>query len=174
MVDADGFRPNVGIIIFNDDGKLLWAKRAGQNAWQFPQGGIRSGESPEDALHRELYEEVGLQPQHVEIITRTQKWLPYRLPKQFIRQNSEPVCIGQKQKWFLLRLVGDSNNICFDRTERPEFDRWRWISYWKPLDQVIAFKRDVYRRALKEFQQPMSQALGNSTANTKRTSASAS
>ena len=174
MIDQDGFRPNVGIIIFNDEGKLLWAKRVGQNAWQFSQGGIQQHESPEEAAIRELYEEVGLGPEDVEIVARTKSWLPYRLPSQFIRQNSQPVCIGQKQKWFLLRLICDTSKICFDRTDKPEFDRWRWISYWKPLEKVIPFKREVYSRALEEFHQPMSQALGQSTTNTKRTSVSVS
>ena len=104
MIDSNGFRPNVGIIIFNDDGQLLWAKRLGQDAWQFPQGGVQRNESPKQAVMRELNEEVGLQPEDVEIIACTDSWLRYRLPRHLIRQNSHPVCIGQKQKWFLLRL----------------------------------------------------------------------
>jgi len=159
VVDADGFRPNVGIIIFNDEGKLLWAKRAGQDAWQFPQGGIQENEAPELAALRELHEEVGLEPEDVEIVATTAKWLPYRLPKQYIRQNSYPVCIGQKQKWFLFRFLGNTDKMRFDHTNKPEFDHWCWIDYWDPLDQVISFKREVYRQALEEFSQPLSEAL---------------
>jgi putative (di)nucleoside polyphosphate hydrolase len=174
VIDQDGFRPNVGIIIFNDEGKLLWAKRVGQNAWQFPQGGIQKHESPEEAAFRELYEEVGLFPDDVEIVATTKSWLAYLLPRKFIRQNAQPVCIGQKQKWFLFKLLSDASNICFDRTDKPEFDRWCWISYWKPLDKVIPFKRDVYTRALKEFRQPMNQALSQYTTNNEGASASIS
>ena len=68
-----------------------------------------------------------------------------------MRHHVKPLCIGQKQKWFLLRLVGSEDQVCFDRTNSPEFDRWRWVHYWYPLKQVIAFKRHVYRRALEEL-----------------------
>ena len=159
MVDADGYRANVGIIIFNGEGKLLWAKRAGQDSWQFPQGGVQENEAPELAALRELHEEIGLEPEDVEIVSTTAEWLSYRLPKKYTRQNSYPVCIGQKQKWFLLKLLGDTNRIRFDLTDKPEFDSWRWINYWDPLDQVIFFKREVYRQALKEFSRPLHDAL---------------
>ncbi|WP_323841650.1 MULTISPECIES: RNA pyrophosphohydrolase [unclassified Moraxella] len=151
MIDSDGFRANVGIILANTQGQVLWAKRIGHNSWQFPQGGIDYGETPLDAMYRELYEEVGLQPHHVELLAVTKDWLRYRLPKRYVRTNQEPLCIGQKQKWFLLRL--DENNtkhIRFD-TSKPEFDEWQWVSYWYPLDQVVAFKRGVYQRALQEL-----------------------
>ncbi|MFB1011433.1 MAG: RNA pyrophosphohydrolase [Thiopseudomonas sp.] len=151
MIDADGFRPNVGIILANDHGQVLWARRIHQNSWQFPQGGIHPRESAEDALFRELYEEVGLEHQHVEILGCTRGWLRYRLPQRMVRRHSQPVCIGQKQKWFLLRLTGGEDKVRMDLTGKPEFDGWRWVSYWYPLGQVIAFKREVYRRALKEL-----------------------
>ncbi|NLD14302.1 MAG: RNA pyrophosphohydrolase [Gammaproteobacteria bacterium] len=151
MIDADGFRPNVGIILANDHGQVLWARRIHQNSWQFPQGGIHPRESAEDALFRELYEEVGLERQHVEILGCTRGWLRYRLPQRMVRRHSQPVCIGQKQKWFLLRLTGGEDKVRMDLTGKPEFDGWRWVSYWYPLGQVIAFKREVYRRALKEL-----------------------
>lgn len=159
MIDADGFRPNVGLIIFNDAGKVLWAKRVGQDAWQFPQGGVQRNESPEQAAMRELHEEVGLYPEDVEIIACTEDWLPYRLPSHLIRQNSHPVCIGQKQKWFLLKLLSSAREIKLDHAEKPEFDGWQWVSYWYPLNQVISFKRDVYRKALKELIKPLAKAL---------------
>ena len=151
MIDKDGFRPNVGIMLANDRGQLLWARRIGQDSWQFPQGGISGGESPEEALYRELEEEVGLDPQAVEIRACTRGWLRYRLPKKFIRRGQKPRCIGQKQKWFLLRMLADDSAVRFDRNHKPEFDDWRWVSYWYPLTQVIPFKREVYRSALKEL-----------------------
>ncbi len=151
MIDSDGFRPNVGIIIANDQGQVLWAKRLGQDAWQFPQGGVDANESPEQAMYRELKEEVGLNPADVELIGCTRGWLRYRLPKRMIRHHSKPLCIGQKQKWFLLRLRADESAVCFHHCHKPEFDGWRWVSYWYPLGQVISFKREVYRSALNEL-----------------------
>lgn len=149
MIDADGFRPNVGIILSNSQGGLLWARRVGgQDAWQFPQGGIKQGEDAEHALYRELEEEVGLAPDDVAILGVTRGWLRYRLPSRYVRQQ-EPVCIGQKQKWFLLSFKGDDSRIDLNAGPSPEFDCWRWVSYWYPLNNVVSFKRDVYRRALK-------------------------
>lgn len=135
----------------NTEGKLLWARRiGGQNAWQFPQGGIKSDESPEQALYRELKEEVGLLPEHVRVVDVTRGWLRYRLPKRFIRQQ-QPVCIGQKQKWFLLEYQGRDDQIDLSGDGHPEFDTWQWVSYWYPLNRVVNFKRDVYRRAMREL-----------------------
>lgn len=151
VIDENGFRSNVGIIIANAQGQVLWAKRVGQNAWQFPQGGINKGESPEQAMYRELQEEVGLESTDVELITTTRGWLRYRLPRHMLRHNSEPLCIGQKQKWFLLRLLSDDKKVNVFAHDEQEFDHWEWVSYWFPLEQVVNFKRDVYRRALKEL-----------------------
>jgi putative (di)nucleoside polyphosphate hydrolase len=151
VIDPDGFRPNVGIILSGPGGRLLWARRIGQNAWQFPQGGMRSDETPAEAMYRELSEEVGLQPEHVELIGATRGWLRYRLPRQYIRRSSRPVCIGQKQVWFLLRMLCPDKTICLDQSDNPEFDRWRWVDYWHPLNEVVAFKRNVYRKALDEL-----------------------
>ena len=157
MIDADGFRPNVGIILTNSRGELLWARRVGgQDAWQFPQGGIKQNESAEQALYRELEEEVGLRPADVEILGVTRGWLRYRLPTRFVRQQ-QPVCIGQKQKWFLLRFRGTDEQINLALNATPEFDHWRWVSYWYPVNNVVAFKRDVYRRALRELSPIQSQ-----------------
>ena len=159
MIDSRGFRPNVGIIICNARGQLLWAKRIGQDAWQFPQGGVRHGERLQHALFRELKEEVGLEPEDVEIISSTKGWLYYQLPKNLIRQHSNPVCIGQKQKWYLLGLRAPEDKIDLVTNNTPEFDDWQWVSFWYPLSQVIDFKREVYRQALKELVVPLNQLL---------------
>lgn len=160
MIDPDGFRPNVGIILANDAGQLLWARRiGGRNAWQFPQGGINRGESPEEALYRELQEEVGLTPQTVRVLSVTRGWLRYRLPRRFIRRGQSPMCIGQKQKWFLLQMLAGDEAVRLDANEKPEFDHWEWVSYWYPLNQVVPFKREVYRRALKELAPPLGHIL---------------
>jgi putative (di)nucleoside polyphosphate hydrolase len=151
VIDAEGFRANVGIMLSNGNGQLLWAKRAGMEAWQFPQGGIRPTESAENAMFRELREEIGLLPEHVAVLGCTQDWLRYRLPEALVRRNSTPVCVGQKQIWFLLRLEGGDDLVRLDHSERPEFDHWRWIDFWEPLGEVVAFKQQVYRQALQEL-----------------------
>ena len=151
MIDFDGYRPNVGIVICNRNGQVLWAKRCGQNSWQFPQGGINDNESTEQAMYRELYEEVGLQPKDVRILYVSKHWLRYKLPKRLLRYDSKPMCIGQKQRWFLLQLVCDEKSINMQTTKSPEFDGWRWVSFWYPVRQVVSFKKEVYRKAMKEF-----------------------
>lgn len=151
VIDSEGFRPNVGIILFNADRRLFWAKRIGQRSWQFPQGGIRRDESPEQAMFRELAEEVGLRPEHVQVLGCTKGWLRYRLPKRLIRHSGKPTCIGQKQVWFLLRMLGSEDEVRLDLSERPEFDHWEWVDYWYPLRAVVSFKRHVYWRALHEL-----------------------
>lgn len=163
MIDSDGYRPNVGIIVANDRGQVLWARRVGQQAWQFPQGGINKGESMEAALYRELKEEIGLSKAQVEIVNSTRGWLRYKLPKRYLRQNNTSF-IGQKQKWYLLKMLTDDKDVRFDQSETPEFDHWQWVSYWYPLGQVVPFKKDVYRRAMKELAPSISKCVKRSSA----------
>ena len=150
-IDDEGFRANVGIILTDDLGKLMIAGRAGSKGWQFPQGGMLLGEDPEQAMYRELHEEVGLEAADVEILGATTGWLRYRLPDRFIRRNSMPLCVGQKQRWFMLQLRSSPEKVRFDRCDEPEFDRARWVDYWRPVNEVIYFKRRVYARALHEL-----------------------
>lgn len=155
IIDEQGFRLNVGIMIAGPDGRLFWGRRVGnRDAWQFPQGGMDEGETAEQALFRELHEEVGLQPDDVRVLGSTRGWLRYRLPKRLVRQprgNDRP-CIGQRQKWFLLRLTSPESAIDLNvGNAEPEFDRWRWVRYWYPVRRVVHFKRGVYARALKEL-----------------------
>ena len=150
-IDEHGFRANVGIILTNEAGRVFWAGRAGRPGWQFPQGGIHEGESPREAMFRELEEEIGLTRADVELLGTTRGWLRYRLPRRYIRRQSRPVCIGQKQRWFLLRLVGAEERVRFDCCDHPEFDRWCWVNWWQPVDEVIYFKRRVYLRALRRL-----------------------
>ncbi len=151
MIDAEGYRANVGIVICNRDGQLFWARRKGHDSWQFPQGGINAGESPEQALYRELREETGLTRNEVRVLGSSRDWLRYRLPPKYMRHDSKPLCIGQKQRWFLLLLTGDESKVNFYETDHPEFDGWMWVNYWYPVRQVISFKREVYRQALAEL-----------------------
>jgi putative (di)nucleoside polyphosphate hydrolase len=150
-IDSQGYRANVGIILCDDTGLVLLGGRIGQPGWQFPQGGIRRRESPLQAMYRELGEEIGLERADVELRGSTSSWLRYRLPERYVRRDTRPVCIGQKQRWFLLRLLASKERLRPDTTATPEFDRWRWVAYWEPVGEVIHFKRRVYARALAEL-----------------------
>jgi putative (di)nucleoside polyphosphate hydrolase len=151
MLDRDGFRPNVGIILLNQKNQVFWGKRIRTHSWQFPQGGIDRGENPEQAMYRELHEEVGLRPDHVRIVARTRDWLRYEVPDRFIKREARGHYRGQKQIWFLLQLVGHDWDLNLRATDHPEFDAWRWNDYWVPLDLVVEFKRGVYKMALNEL-----------------------
>lgn len=151
VIDEQGYRANVGIVLMRDDGRVFLGRRAGGRGWQFPQGGIQRGESAQQALYRELREEIGLAPEHVRLAGMTRGWLRYRLPRRFVRRDQSPVCIGQKQRWFLLRPARAELPFRLDQTSMPEFDQWRWADFWEPLRAVIDFKRAVYSRALHEL-----------------------
>jgi putative (di)nucleoside polyphosphate hydrolase len=151
MVDRDGYRPNVGIILCNWKNEVFWGKRVREHSWQFPQGGINAGETPEGAMYRELKEEVGLNPEHVRILGRTRDWLRYDVPDRWTRRDWRSHYRGQKQIWFLLRLTGRDSDVCLRACEKPEFDAWRWNEYWVPMEAVIEFKREVYQKALEEL-----------------------
>jgi putative (di)nucleoside polyphosphate hydrolase len=150
-IDSQGFRANVGIVLMRDGGELFLGGRRDGRGWQFPQGGVRRHEHPEQALFRELHEEVGLGPADVEVLATTGRWLRYRLPRQYVRRRGSPLCIGQKQRWFLLRMLADESRLNFEATAEPEFDSGRWVDYWSPVREVIYFKRAVYARALQEL-----------------------
>jgi len=149
VIDSDGYRANIGIVITNDKKQILLAKRFKQSGWQLPQGGIDEDETELDALYRELQEEVGLDSSHVTLIAKTPKWLRYELPDEHVRRAQKPKCIGQKQVWYLLKLDSSDDEISLDLHDDVEFDDWKWVDYWKPVDEVINFKRDVYEDMLK-------------------------
>ncbi len=152
VIDEAGYRPNVGIILVNPEGRLFLGKRIGQDAWQFPQGGIRAHETPQQAAFRELREEVGLRPADVRVIGRTRDWLRYELPPHLVRSHNRPLCIGQKQIWFMFGLVAPESAIDLSLHEQPEFDDYRWVDYWVPVQEVVEFKRNVYQQALTELE----------------------
>jgi len=151
MLDRDGYRPNVGIILANGRDEVFWGKRVNQHAWQFPQGGINHGEAPEQAMYRELEEETGLKPDHVRVLGRTRQWLRYEVPGKWVRRDWRGSYRGQKQIWFLLRMLGRDCDVRLRTSDKPEFDAWRWHDYWVPLEAVIDFKREVYQQALAEL-----------------------
>jgi putative (di)nucleoside polyphosphate hydrolase len=148
VIDPDGYRPNVGIVLMHPDGRVFWARRIHRDGWQFPQGGMNTDETPMEAMYRELREETGLLPDHVAVLGVTPGWLRYRLPQRAIRRNDRMVCIGQKQVWYLLQFTGDEADLRLDLTEKPEFDHWRWVDFWYPVEHVVNFKRGVYASAL--------------------------
>ncbi|ASG67213.1 RNA pyrophosphohydrolase [Francisella halioticida] len=152
MIDKSGYRANVAIVLLNRQNRVFWGQRKNRASWQFPQGGVSVGETPLQAMYRELHEEVGLRPQDVEVLASTRDWYRYDIPSTLLR-SKEPVCVGQKQKWFLLRLKGSENNIDLEANDSPEFDNWRWVSYWYPINHVVYFKQDVYRKALTCFKE---------------------
>jgi putative (di)nucleoside polyphosphate hydrolase len=151
VIDRDGFRANVGIVLMGGDGRLFLGRRTGGKGWQFPQGGMLHGESPEQSLFRELHEEIGLVPAQVRLLGATSRWLRYRLPMRYQRRGQLPLCVGQKQLWFLLQFDAEEQQIRLDATGTPEFDRWQWVDYWQPVKEVIYFKRPVYVKALHEL-----------------------
>ena len=146
-----GYRVNVGMVIVNNQNRLFWGCRdLSRKAWQFPQGGVLRGESLREALYREMAEEVGLSRGDVQCLAKTRDWYKYDIPPAYQRADRAP-CIGQMQKWFLLRLQAHESAINLIATETPEFETWRWVDYWEPVQQVAPFKRDIYKGVLTEF-----------------------
>ncbi|MDR1057494.1 MAG: RNA pyrophosphohydrolase [Coxiellaceae bacterium] len=152
MIDQNGYRLNVGIILTNQHGKLFLGKRVKASGWQFPQGGVKPYETLEETMYRELNEEIGLTINDVKILAITKRWLRYKLPVYMRHRTPHSACIGQKQKWFLLLLTSHDNKINLSASTKPEFNSWRWVKYWEPLQQVVYFKRDIYSKVLKEFE----------------------
>ena len=149
VIDTEGFRQGIGIILTNQLKQVLWAKRINQDAWQFPQGGIQQNESPQQAMIRELFEEIGLKSEDVEILHYTKNWYSYTLPKKLLRIHQKPQCIGQKQIWYLLKLRTSENEINLVSTSSPEFDSWRWVAYRYPIKQVISFKKKMLSTSIR-------------------------
>ena len=150
MLDQDGYRPNVGMILVNSENQVFWGRRKGEDSWQFPQGGVAPQESLEEDLFRELNEELGLLKSHVSIIAQTQNWLYYDVPGRY-NLNGKGHYRGQKQIWFLLKFIGQDYHINLRSSDVQEFDAWCWINYWEPRELVVNFKQDVYTKALNEL-----------------------
>lgn len=134
---------------------IAMAEYSGANDWDKIPGNFRKAglirETPVEAMFRELHEETGLQESHVKVIGQTRGWLRYRIPHYMIRRRSKPLCIGQKQRWFLLQMLCRDRDVNLQATPKPEFDHWEWVDYWTPAKKVVFFKRRVYRRALNEL-----------------------
>ena len=146
------YRRNVAIVICNSTAQVLWARRISHDGWQFPQGGIDPDETPDEAVYRELEEELGLKSCHVKLLGSTKTWFKYDIPNRFNHDRLRRNFRGQEQKWFLFQFLGSDSDFCLDCSSRPEFDDWKWVDYWIPADQVVDFKRAVYREALIELE----------------------
>lgn len=151
IIDHNGYRRGVGIVVCDGRGRVLLARRSDHRGWQFPQGGVRRGEPARAAMYRELREELGLEPSHVREVARMGSWVSYRLPARY-RRSRPARCIGQKQLWWLLQLRSSEDNIRPDLCEEREFDDWQWVDYWLPAKEVVFFKQSVYKQVLSEFQ----------------------
>ncbi len=152
IIDHNGYRRGVGIVVCDRQGRVLLARRSDHRGWQFPQGGVLTDELPRDAMYRELEEELGLERSHVRVMARMGRWVSYKLPARYRRSRS-PRYIGQKQLWWLLRLLASDASVRPDLCEQPEFDDWRWVDYWLPAKEVVFFKRAVYKEVLSEFEE---------------------
>ena len=146
------YRPCVGLMVVNGDGKVFAAQRIDSPgpAWQMPQGGVDKGEDPRDAALRELEEETGLSPEKVSILAETSDWLPYDLPHELVPTLWKGKFRGQMQKYFLLRFHGEDSDINIE-TEEPEFSTWQWMDLDALLGNIVPFKRQTYTQVIAEF-----------------------
>ncbi len=146
------YRACVGLMMINADGKIFVGMRndGPQDAWQMPQGGVDKGEDPRDAALRELWEETGVIAELVEIIAETDGWLPYDLPHDIVPKIWKGRYRGQEQKWYLLRYTGRDDQIDIE-TKHPEFTRWKWQDPARLIDEIVPFKREVYKQVVAAF-----------------------
>ncbi len=146
----EAYRPGVGAMLINKNNKVLICERidSKKDAWQMPQGGIDEGETPEQAVLRELQEEVGTN--NAEIIGRTSDWIYYDFPPHIVEKFGNQYR-GQRQIWFALRFLGTDSELDLNTYETPEFKSWKWVDIENICDSVIHFKRECYNRIIEEF-----------------------
>ena len=147
----EGYRPNVAMVVINSMNKVLICRRKNTRTWQFPQGGIDNGEDIKKAMYRELSEEVGLSKADVSLVGESEGTITYDIPKTIRSKVLGGKFKGQEQKWFLLKLNKDNCEIKLDNEAFPEFDKYEWVSFWQPLNRIVDFKREAYRKALSEL-----------------------
>ena len=146
-----GYRPNVAMVVLNSKNKVLICRRTNTKTWQFPQGGVDNNENLEKAMYRELLEEVGLRKDDVQYIGESDDTIIYDIPKTIRSKVLGGKFKGREQKWFLLRIKNDDHEIRLDYEAFPEFDTFEWVSFWQPIDRIVDFKREAYRKALSEL-----------------------
>jgi putative (di)nucleoside polyphosphate hydrolase len=148
------YRPCVGVMLVNADGKAFVGKRIDNKEgdwWQMPQGGVDKGEDLKSAAHRELWEETGVTERHVTILARTKEELLYDLPDELLGKLWKGKYRGQRQHWFLARFEGSDADIRLDAHQPPEFCEWKWVDAELLPDLIVPFKKRVYRSVLEEF-----------------------
>lgn len=152
MNDPALYRENVGVVVFNRDGKVWLGRRVhtqGMHSWQFPQGGVDAGEDLEAAARRELYEETGIRS--VSLLARTEGWIHYDFPPGFTGSKAARGFKGQRQAWFAFLFEGDDSEVDLTAVPPQEFEAWRWADIDEAPDLVIDFKRDAYLQVIEAF-----------------------
>ena len=145
------YRTCVGMLIINKDKKILVGRRLDHPSgfWQMPQGGIEEGEIPEEAVWREMIEEIGTD--NAELYQTSSQWLKYDIPKDTLEKLPwGGRYSGQTQKWFVFKFKGNDKEINV-KTENPEFSEWKWIDSKSLTKNVVPFKRELYKNILEEF-----------------------
>jgi putative (di)nucleoside polyphosphate hydrolase len=146
------YRPCVGIVLADSRGRVFAGQRRDSDvpAWQMPQGGIDTGETPEEAAYRELWEETGVSRELVTLEAETPGWLRYDLPPHLLGKVWKGRYRGQEQRWYLMRFHGRDDQILIE-TEHPEFSEWSWIDPRDLVEKIVPFKREVYREVIASF-----------------------
>jgi putative (di)nucleoside polyphosphate hydrolase len=152
MADQGNYRRGIGVMLLNSDGNVWIGARIDNpaDAWQMPQGGIDAGEEPWATALRELEEETGIAPHLVERIAECPERLRYDLPEEWRSKLWGGKWLGQEQDWFLARFLGRDSDVNI-ATPHPEFREWKWVEPQQLPDLIVPFKRDLYRRLLREF-----------------------